>query len=384
MYKLKDDLLCWAKDVEKTTLEQAINVLNHPNRFGNVCLMPDTHAGMGMPIGCVVALDNAVSPNMVGVDIGCGMLTVKTKLTDISRDDLIKIQRKIFDIVPVGFNHRKSKSNDDIFDKLDWEKTTVCKREKSSARNQIGTLGGGNHFIEIQKGDDGHIYFTIHSGSRNLGLKVATHYDTLANKIAEDDKKGYLVSQKLSVLPMNSSVAKQYMLEHDICLAFALRNREIMAQDIQAIIESVTGTNDIAVDKVAIHHNYVTKEKVNGKQVYVHRKGAVYAGKGVRGIIPGSQGTNSYLVEGLGNSASLNSSSHGAGRVLSRTQAKKVLNLQHEKEILDKQGVVHNIKSANDLDEAPSSYKDIEIVMDEQKDLTKIVVELKPLMVVKG
>ena len=172
MKKINENILCWCENPEQGAIDQAINISKHPFLIGNVCLMPDTHQGYGMPIGGVAALDGAVCPNMVGVDIGCGMLAVKTSLMDISQDDVKSVIGGIRLRVPVGFKHHNDNQNHEMFDS-DWDSLEVCSKEFNSAKKQLGTLGGGNHFIEIQKGSDGHVWFMIHSGSRNLGYKVA-------------------------------------------------------------------------------------------------------------------------------------------------------------------------------------------------------------------
>lgn len=383
MKKLADNILCWCENPEEGAIQQAINISKHPWLVGNVCLMPDTHEGYGMPIGGVVALDGAICPNMVGVDIGCGMLAVKTSLTDISIDDLKSILGLIRKTVPVGFNHHKEPQDHNIFGDLDWDDTKVCDKEYYNAQYQIGTLGGGNHFIEIQKGDDGHIWFMIHSGSRNLGKKVADYYINVANLLCENWKHDELVKNELCVIPTQSVWFNSYIHEMNICLAFSNANRELMAKRIKEAFESVI--KDVSFDdEINIQHNYAALENHYGKNVWVHRKGATLAREGTIGIIPGSQGTSSYIVRGKGNEASLCSCSHGAGRKMSRKKAREELNLDNEKKILDDKGILHAIRGVSDLDEASSAYKNIDEVMEQQKDLVDILVKLEPLAVIKG
>ena len=383
MKKIADNILCWCENPEQGAIDQAINISKHPWLVGNVCLMPDTHEGYGMPIGGVAALDGAICPNMVGVDIGCGMLAVKTSLTDISVDDLKSILGLIRKTIPVGFNHHKEKQYHEIFSNFHWEDTTVCDKEYNNAQYQIGTLGGGNHFIEIQKGDDGHIWFMIHSGSRNLGKKVADYYINMAKHECESWKLHDLVKNELCVFPSHSIWFNAYIDEMDICLAFSNANREVMAERIKEAFESVI--KDVSFeDEINIQHNYAALENHFGKNVWVHRKGATLAREGTIGIIPGSQGTSSYIVRGKGNEASLCSCSHGAGRKMSRKKAREELDLENEKKILDDKGILHAIRSVSDLDEASSAYKNIDEVMEQQKDLVDILVKLQPLAVVKG
>lgn len=383
MKKLADNILCWCENPEQGAIDQAINISKHPWLVGNVCLMPDTHEGYGMPIGGVAALDGAICPNMVGVDIGCGMLAVKTSLTDINIDDLKSILGLIRKTIPVGFNHHKEKQDHEIFSTLYWEDTTICDQEYDKAQYQIGTLGGGNHFIEIQKGSDGHIWFMIHSGSRNLGKKVADYYIKIAKNICEMWKHDELVKNELCVIPSQHCEFNAYIDEMNICLAFSNANREVMAKRIKEAFESVI--KDVSFeDEINIQHNYAALENHFGKNVWVHRKGATLAREGTIGIIPGSQGTSSYIVRGKGNEASLCSCSHGAGRKMSRKKAREELNLENEKKVLDDKGILHAIRSVEDLDEASSAYKNIDEVMEQQKDLVDILVKLQPLAVVKG
>ena len=386
MKKIKDNILSWCENPENGAIQQAINISNHPWLIGNVCLMPDTHEGYGMPIGGVVALKGAVCPNMVGVDIGCGMLAVKTSLTEISRENLVKIYDLIKGRIPVGFKHNSEKQDHIIFDEFGWEAASleICPAEFESAQYQIGTLGGGNHFIEIQKGDDEHIWFMIHSGSRNLGKKVAEFYNNIAKNMCSLYKQDEIVKNDLAVLPEGSDYFNKYMQEMRLCMLFSEANRGLMAKKIMECFCDVLGDNVDFEKPINIQHNYAIRENHYGQNVIVHRKGATLARKGTIGIIPGSQGTSSYIVCGKGNEASMCSCSHGAGRKMSRVKARKELDINEEQKILEDKGIIHSIKTQEDLDEAASAYKNIDIVMDEQKDLVDILVKLNPLAVIKG
>lgn len=385
MRKLSDNILCWCGNPEEGAVRQAVNISKHPWLVGNVCLMPDTHEGYGMPIGGVAALDNAICPNMVGVDIGCGMLAVKTNLTteQVTIDLLKRVIGKIREQVPVGFNHHNTQQLSPIFADESWNHSSVCLREFESARYQIGTLGGGNHFIEIQRDENNNVWFMIHSGSRNLGKKVADFYNCKAKEMCKFWKQNEIVNNDLAILPIGTNEARGYIDEMKICLNFAYENRILMAQRIMdSFADIFPDFNNL--NAINIHHNYVALENHFGRDVWVHRKGATLAREGTIGIIPGSQGTCSYIVEGLGNESSLCSCSHGAGRKMSRMKAKQTLTVEEESKRLNDLGIVHSIRNINDLDEAPSTYKDIDTVMEEQKDLVKILVKLSPLGVVKG
>lgn len=390
MNKIKENILCWCEKPEEGAIIQARNIAEHPWLVGNVCLMPDTHEGYGMPIGGVVALEKAICPNMVGVDIGCGMLAVKTSLTDITTDQLKSIlggskenKGGIRANIPLGFNNHKKDIEHPLFNAPIWDETYVCKQELSSARRQLGTLGGGNHFIEIQRGDEGHIWFMIHSGSRNLGYKVAKYYNEKAVEMCRLWKQDDIVRNELAILPKGTAEFAAYLREMNLCLKFAYENRQMMADVIKQEFRRVIPDVDF-IDMINIHHNYASLEHHYGRDVWVHRKGATLARENTIGIIPGSQGTASYIVKGKGNEASLCSCSHGAGRKMSRKKAQENLDLVEEQRKLDEKGILHAIRGKSDLDEAAGAYKDIDTVMEEQKDLVDILVKLDPLAVVKG
>jgi tRNA-splicing ligase RtcB len=224
----------------------------------------------------------------------------------------------------------------------------------------------------------------IHSGSRNLGLQVANYYNKLAEELNEKYFSAVTKDKQLAFLPLDSIEGQNYMAEMQYCVDFALANRKLMMDRIHDIFVNVFNCYIVWGDMINIAHNYVACENHFGQNVWVHRKGATLARKGTIGIIPGSQGTKSYIVEGLGNPESFMSCSHGAGRIMGRNQARKDLNLEKEQEMLNKQGIIHSIRGIQDLDEASSAYKPIEEVMENQKDLVKVLVELSPLAVIKG
>lgn len=380
----------WCDNPEEGALEQAFNLAKLPFIFKQVCLMPDVHQGYGMPIGGVIACKNAVIPNAVGVDIGCGMCAVKTSATEITQEQIKKIfggskenQGGIRSLVPVGFNHRKEKQKWEGFDRA--PDIPIVQQQLEVAQKQLGTLGGGNHFIEIQKGSDGHIWLMIHSGSRNFGYKIAKEY----NKIAQDLCRMWYSNipplkgdDGLAFLPIGTKEAAEYLKAMKFALEFAYENRERMLRDICGCVYDVLGCE--FEPEINIHHNFVAIENHFGRNVWVHRKGATSARAGEYGIIPGSQGTSSYIVIGKGNPESFKSCSHGAGRKMSRGKARATLDLEKEIKRMDEKGIVHGIRSERELDEAASAYKDIDLVMKEQKDLVDIFVKLEPLGVIKG
>lgn len=373
----------WLTDMEEGAIEQAKNLANLPFAFKHIAILPDAHLGYGMPIGAVLATTNVVIPNSVGVDIGCGMCAVQTSLTDISQSDLKKVMDVAMKLIPVGFNWHDTPQLKKLPKLGDFglDESSIVYKGLRRAELQIGTLGGGNHFIEVQKGDDGYVWIMIHSGSRNLGYTVANHYNTVAKRLNESYHSVVVPNMELAFLPMHTQEAKDYMDEMKYCVEFAKQNRFLMLDRMKEAFNSVIKTS-FTSDVINESHNFVAWENHFNKNVLVHRKGATQAIKGQLGIIPGSQGTKSYIVKGKGNENSFKSCSHGAGRKMGRRAAIRELNLRTE---LDKmKGIIHNISSTEQLDEAPSAYKDIDVVMDNQMDLVSIAVELTPLAVIKG
>jgi len=373
----------WLDNIEGGALKQVKNLANLPFAFHHVALMPDAHEGYGMPIGGVLATKNVIVPNAVGVDIGCGMCAQKTSLRSIDVSILKRIMSAIRQAVPLGFRKHEKFQDEKLMPRL---KITdgVIQKEWKNALKSLGSLGGGNHFIEIQKGSDGYVWIMLHSGSRNLGKQVAEYYDQKAKQECLTRGFDNLVKQGLSFLDFDSRIGQRYFAEMNTCVEYALANRKLIMERIkQAFVENVD-EKFVWQDFINIAHNYAALERHFGENVLVHRKGATQAQKDQIGIIPGSQGTKSYIVRGLGNLESFQSCSHGAGRRMGRNQAVRELDLKTEIEKLDRQGIVHAIRTKKDLDEASGAYKDISEVMRNQVDLVEILVELSPLAVVKG
>jgi len=378
----------WLDNLEAGALIQAKNLANLPFVFKHIAIMPDAHQGFGMPIGGVMATKDFIVPNAVGVDIGCGMCAVKTSLTDIDHVTLKNIMGEIRKVIPVGFSHQQREQDDMLMPNANNipEKGIVL-HEWNNALTQIGTLGGGNHFIEIQKGDDGFIWIMIHSGSRNIGYKVAKHYNILAQELNVKWQSEVPKGWGLAFLPIDSKEGQDYLGEMNYCVDFALANRKLMMDRIRNVLWKEVGNKIGRIkycETINIAHNYASLESHFGKNVWVHRKGATLAREKTVGIIPGSQGSCSYIVQGKGNKDSFESCSHGAGRRMGRKQAKIELNLQEEIDKMNELGVIHSIRTRDELDEAVGAYKDIKEVMKNQEDLVEILVELKPLAVIKG
>ena len=377
----------WTNDVEETAMRQIENLTTLPFLHHHLAIMPDVHAGMGMPIGGVLACDGAVIPNAVGVDIGCGMCAVKTnwKMEDLPPHVIRKeIMKGIRARIPLGMEHHKEAQDAKYLPQgHDIDKMEIVKRRQHSILHEVGTLGGGNHFIELQKDEEGNLWIMIHSGSRNLGKQVGDYYNKIAVSLNEKWHSVVSPEIRLPFLPHGTREFGAYWNEMKYCIDFALCNRRLMMERIQEVIaDSLKGIEFEPMINIA--HNYAAFEHHFGKDVIVHRKGATLAREGVIGIIPGSQGTASYIVEGLGNPDSFCSCSHGAGRVLSRKAAIKTLDMDAEVRNLEAKGIIHAIRCQDDMQEASGAYKDIDTVIANESDLVKVKTKLLPIAVIKG
>jgi tRNA-splicing ligase RtcB len=320
----------WCDDIEADALKQAENLAAHPAIDMHVALMPDCHVGYGMPIGGVIASSSAVIPNAVGVDIGCGMGAVKTTLP-VDQLSEMRIIRAVMDdikkLVPVGEGRSHQKAQiwqgfSDYEDDRDG-KTPGWLDIKGLEldRKNLGTLGGGNHFIEIQASEDGLVWLMLHSGSRNLGYRIAAFYNRQAQELNEK-WHAQIPCRDLAFLPADSQEGRDYIRDMTLALRYALENRARMMDAVRAVMQKHFSGIKFA-DQINIHHNYAALENHFGRNVWVHRKGATSARKGEYGIIPGSMGASSYIVCGLGNPESFNSCSHGAGRKMGRKEASR-------------------------------------------------------------
>lgn len=290
----------------------------------------------------------------------------------------------IRELVPLGFEHQKQRQDESLMPQgFQIDELVVVKRQYLAALKQLGTLGGGNHFIELQRSDDGFLWIMVHSGSRNFGLQVAEYYNKKAKKLNQIYYSSVDAKADLAFLPFETDEAHVYYKEMRYCTEFAFANRKLMMERIQQVISSVLSAV-VFEPIINIAHNYAAWEEHFDTKVIIHRKGATSAKLGEIGIVPGSQGTKSYIVEGLGNPESFMSCSHGAGRVMGRKAAIRNLDLDEEKRKLDELGIIHSIRNKSDLEEASSCYKDISQVMALQSDLVKIKTELSPLAVIKG
>lgn len=389
-------------DIEASCLEQAYHLSQLPFIHKWVCLMPDTHTGKGMPIGGVIASDGVIIPNAVGVDIGCGMAFMKTsvrleEINDIVTPNGTLIQGIIGDIlrnIPVGFSHHKTPmpcyTLDRAMEEFDlYEKDGELLGEFDAGPFQIGTLGGGNHFIELQEDEEGYLGIMIHSGSRHFGKSVCDYFHNKARLLNQKFYSKVPDEYRLAFLPVDSLEGKAYLNWMKLCLDYAKENRDKMMLSVKAILEKWIGKyTDISLeftDEINCHHNYAAFETHYGKNVWVHRKGATRAENGELSVIPGAMGSYSYVVMGKGNPESFCSSSHGAGRKYSRKGAMNAFTTEQVMTDLIKQNVILGKRKKNDVaEESRFAYKDIETVMENQKDLVTPVKRLKTIGVVKG
>lgn len=376
-------ILTWAEDLDEGTMAQAKNLANLPFAFHHIALMADAHVGFGMPIGGVLATRGQVIPHAVGLDIGCGMVAWPTNVPSAQlspvRDRILNdIQRS----VPTGFEWHRSSQADrtTLFD--DMPDVPALRGEREAAEKQIGSLGGGNHFLELQADPEGMVWAMVHSGSRNVGKQMGERYDALARNENRAGSSLVPLEWGLAHLPIDSAAGQEYFAVMEWCLRFAAESRRLMAEQIQRAIDRLFPGVEPG-EPIAIHHNYAAIEQHFGETVVVHRKGAVHARGTV--IVPGSMGTSSYIGEGLANPDSFESCSHGAGRRLGRKQAKRTLPREVVMAQLKERDVrLFKVKKGDVAEEAPDAYKDIEDVMGRQADLVRPLVRLTPLGVVKG
>ena len=380
-------IMSWAGELDSRTLEQATNVSNLPFAVDHVALMPDGHAGYGMPIGGVLFADKAVVPYAIGVDIGCGVALVETDLTVevLPSTDLGKVLASIDRGVPTGFHGLKTPVDRDValeamgIDKPESVKDAWFDR----ALSQLGTLGGGNHFLELQRDEAGTVFVMLHSGSRNLGKTICDEFHKRAlaqNKAWHAD----LPHDELAYLPVGTDDYARYWSAMEFALRFAEVNRSRMLDVVERSFEHLTtiGRFDRLVD---VHHNYAAWENHLGRNGIVHRKGAVRARAGEVVLIPGSMGTASYVGEGLGNAESFMTCQHGAGRAMSRAAARKA---KTSREVYDEMAALGVVLRSSEpkgvAEEAAFAYKDIESVMAASASLVRPTKRLTPVGVVKG
>jgi tRNA-splicing ligase RtcB (3'-phosphate/5'-hydroxy nucleic acid ligase) len=381
--------------VEDEARRQLANAARLPVVFRHIAAMPDVHFGIGATVGSVIPTVRAIIPAAVGVDIGCGMIACKTSLTaqDLP-DNLAPLRAAIERAVPHGRApgardpgawSKVPGSIDTAWAPLEPEFTELCrdhpKLARTNNRSHLGTLGTGNHFIEVCLDEESFVWFMLHSGSRGVGNAIGTMFIELAKQDAQRNNAN-LPDRDLAYFEEGARHFADYVRAVGWAQKFASVNREVMMQRVIEAVRGVIRRNFQAhVEAVNCHHNYVRKERHFGQEVYVTRKGAVSARAGELGIIPGSMGVRSYIVRGKGNPESFESCSHGAGRVMSRGEAKRRFTLA------DHRAATEGVECRKDkdvIDETPAAYKDIDAVMQAQSDLVEVVHSLKQVVCVKG
>ena len=391
-----------AESIDENCMEQAIHLANLPFIYKWVALMPDTHMGKGMPIGAVIACNDVVIPNAVGVDIGCGMGFIQTNIpvkllkeTVTGSGNLVKvIVGNIQRTIPLGVAHYKKPQESAVLseakqelEKYNSESELISEIDEGFF--QVGTLGGGNHFIEIQEDENGLACIMLHSGSRHFGNVIGQHFNKIARELNRKYWSDVPESYNLPFLPVDTTEGKSYLNYMNLTMNFAFENRAVMLRKVKDIfsenVQKFAGVTTEFSNEINCHHNYASLENHFDKDVWVHRKGAVRVSEGELSIIPGAMGSFSYIVKGKGNPESFMSSSHGAGRKLSRTKAVETFSVETVMTDLKKQDVVLGKNNKSDVaEESRFAYKDIDVVMENQKDLVEPVKKLFTVGVVKG
>ncbi|WEB41857.1 RtcB family protein [Streptomyces yunnanensis] len=376
--------------VEGVAMQQLRNVATLPWIQG-LAVMPDVHFGKGATVGSVIAMRGAVCPAAVGVDIGCGMSAVRTSLTaDDLPADLSRLRSRIEQVIPVGRGMHDDPVDprrihgfpaagwDDFWGRFDGVAEAVKFRHERAAK-QMGSLGSGNHFIEFCLDETGSVWLMLHSGSRNIGKELAEYHIEQARKLSHNQG---LVDRDLAVFIADTPQMAAYRNDLFWAQEYARHNRDVMMALYQDVVrKEFHKARPVFEPVISCHHNYVAEETYEGVELLVTRKGAIRAGSGDYGIIPGSMGTGSYIVRGLGNEASFNSASHGAGRKMSRNAAKKRFSTR---DLEEQTRGVECRKDSGVVDEIPGAYKPIEKVMEQQRDLVEVVAKLKQVVCVKG
>ena len=353
----------WANQIESGALRQIGNLSSLPIARLRIAIMPDVHQGYGMPIGGVLATSDYIVPNAVGVDIGCGMRTLQLGLA--VRDLLPKLPRILDDLlreIPTGFSHHNQALSSPVFKQMPM--LQVLQGEKDSAKKQLGTLGGGNHFIELQKDEQDKAWLMIHSGSRNFGLQIAKEYHQKAQNWCQSQSID-LPDRDLAYLPLKSPDGQEYLAAMQFAQDFARENRRLLMGQALAILRRFGIKIDLDPDQgLDVHHNYAAFENYQGERLLIHRKGAVRAGQAEKLIVPGSMGSPSYIGKGLGNELSFCTSAHGAGRQWSRKEALRKLSRAEVLQHMDQAGIALRKQKMSDVaEECPQAYKDIDQVL---------------------
>lgn len=388
MKQITPRLMNWASVLEPSTQEQAERTSQLPFVFPHLALMPDAHLGLGATVGSVIPTERAIIPAAVGVDIGCGMIAVLTQFTkdDVGDRSLAPLRESIERAIPLsagGANRTivaTAQPRVDELEALAVEADFNPDQRAGRWREQLGTLGSGNHFVELSLDEQDRVWAFLHSGSRGVGNKIAQHHIAIARQLM-DRYWITLPDKDLAYLVEGTDEFWAYIRELRWAQHYALLNRDEMMDRVLRQLGEFIGTPVDEQERVNCHHNFTQQEKHWGKQLWVSRKGAIEAKAGQAGLIPGSMGTRSYIVEGLGNAMSLNSAPHGAGRMFSRSKARKTFTREQLREAMV--GIEYKDSDAF-IDEIPGAYKDIDQVMADAADLVTVRHTLRQIVNVKG
>lgn len=379
-------VLSWATDLDEQTTAQAERTAAMPFIVGHVALMADAHLGLGATVGSVIPTAGAIIPAAVGVDIGCGMIAVHTDLdaSDLP-DDLEPLLGRVERAVPagVGRGHRRAGSGaGEVWYRKHRNQSVEAMNLDAKTVGQFGSLGSGNHFVEVCLDAEDGVWVVLHSGSRGIGNRLAQHHID----IAKGEMKRRLIDlpdRDLAYLVEQTPEFDTYIRDLTWAQDYALGNREAMMEAVLRALAAELGRRPLEKFRVNCHHNYTARERHSGQDLWITRKGAIRAREGDWGVIPGSMGTNTFIVRGRGNPRSFDSSAHGAGRAMSRTKAKKTFSAQQLRREMAGRTWLED-RAGRLIDEAPGAYKDITRVMAEQADLVSIEVELHQVLNYKG
>lgn len=391
MHKISDKIMAWLpkEEIEEEALQQLFNIAKMPWVQGHIAVMPDCHCGKGATVGSVIPSKGAISPATVGVDIGCGMIAVLTKFTAKDLPDNLKAVREgIERRIPVsagGYNQKLTQSAEQKLKGLE----TLAKKDyfdiDAKWTMQLGTLGSGNHFIELCLDETDRLWAVLHSGSRGIGNRLGSQHIKIAQAISEA-RGDVLPDRDLAYFLEGTAEFKDYINDVLWAQKFAFENRNEMMDRVLTELSYVFYKEDghqkeIELERINCHHNFTQLETHMGQEIWLTRKGAIQMKQGQLGVIPGSMGTNSYIVSGLQNEMAFHSAPHGAGRRMSRTKAKAQFTLEDLKNSM--YGIEFNLSPAF-IDEIPGAYKDVKTVMEQSKDLVEIKHELRQILNVKG
>ncbi len=376
----------WAGELEHRTLAQALTSARCAAVSGPVALMPDAHVGIGATVGSVIPTEGAIIPAAVGVDLGCGMIAVRTDLAAADLPDSLEpLLVDVEQAIPAGFaaHPRTTKAAGRWLDgnPLPYPET-LTRKELGKAGPQLGTLGGGNHFVEVSLDTDERVWCVLHSGSRGIGNRLATRHIEGARRLCADLQRA-LEDRDLAYFLQTDEQFERYVDHMLWAQRYAFANRELMMDALLAALGRAVGRRPAEQERINCHHNYAARETHDGREMWITRKGAIRARAGDRGVIPGSMGTDSYVVTGLGNPDSYDSAAHGAGRRMSRKRAKRDLSIADFREAMAGRTWQHG-RAERLVDESPMAYKDITTVMADQADLVRIDHVLTAAMNYKG